>query len=267
MTNELNDKGDALVIVERIGHVTVMTLNRPKALNSMNAELATALGNCLQELEADIDQRVGIITGAGKAFCAGMDLKAFASGESVEPVGHPEWGFGGVVSHFINKPLIAAVNGYAFGGGAEIALACDLVIADETSAWGFPEVTRGLFAGAGGLTRLAQQIPQRLALELVLTGQSISAATAAEYHLVNKLAPQGDALKVAIELAQTIAKNAPLAVQASKRLLHNTRHSDPWAPGTWEATAAEMDGVFKSNDAIEGATAFAEKRDPTWTGR
>lgn len=266
MTTESKTDSNAPVLVERIGHVTILTLNRPKALNAINAELATALGAYLEELNDDVEQRVGIITGSGKAFSAGMDLKAFASGESVEPAGHPEWGFGGVVSHFINKPLIAAVNGYAFGGGAEIALACDLIIADETSSWGFPEVTRGLFAGAGGLTRLAQQIPQRLAMEMLLTGEPINATRAAEYHLVNKLAPQGDALKVALELAQTIAENAPLAVQASKRLLHSTRHSDPWEASTWEATSAEMAGVFGSDDAKEGATAFAEKRDPVWTG-
>lgn len=255
------------IVIERHGHVTVITLNRPRALNSINAGLAQALGDALESFAATDDERVAVITGAGRAFCAGMDLKAFAAGESAHSADHPEWGFGGFARHVIAKPVIAAVNGFAFGGGAELALVCDLAVCDENATFGFPEVTRGIFAGAGGLIRLSQQIPQRRALELLLTGDPIDAATALHWGLVNRIAPAGEALSVALELAGRIARNAPLAVAASKRIFYATRHDDPTDDNTWVDNDRELRAIFASADALEGPTAFAEKREANWLGR
>jgi enoyl-CoA hydratase/carnithine racemase len=258
------------VLVERDGAVEILTLNRPDALNAIDADVATGLGNALDAADSDPGVRVVVITGAGRAFCAGMDLKAFASGVSVEPAGHPEWGFAGIAEHFVDTPIIAAVNGVAFGGGAEIALASDLVVADEAARFAFPEVTRGLFASAGGLLRLAQQLPQKIALELLLTGRPFSAIEAAEWGLVNRISPAGESLAVAIELARSIAANAPLAVRATKRLSYRTAAISSWeaeGDAAWQLNREEMVGVFTSRDAREGARAFAEKRQPYWEGK
>jgi len=255
------------VLVERQGHVTVITLNRPRALNAVNGVLAHALGEALASFDAADDERVAVITGTGRAFCVGMDLKAFTAGESAESAEHPEWGFGGFAKHVIGKPVIAAVNGFAFGGGAELMLACDLAVCDTDATFGFPEVTRGLFAGAGGLIRLSQQVAQRRALELILTGNSIDATTALGWGLVNRIAPSGEALSLALTIAQRIAQNAPLAVAASKRIFFATRHGDPADSGTWMENDRELESIFTSLDAKEGSLAFAQKREANWVGR
>jgi crotonobetainyl-CoA hydratase len=258
------------VLVERDGWVEILTLNRPDALNAINGDVATELGNALDAAASEPGVRVIVITGAGRAFCAGMDLKAFAAGASVEPGVHPEWGFGGISEHFIDKPIVAAVNGLAFGGGAEIALASDLVVADEAAQFAFPEVTRGLFASAGGLLRLAQQLPQKIALELLLTGRPFSAIEAAEWGLVNRVSPVGESLAVAMELARSVAANAPLAVRASKRLSYRAAPISSWeaaGEAAWQLNREEMARVFTSRDAQEGARAFAEKRQPNWEGK
>jgi crotonobetainyl-CoA hydratase len=254
------------VIVERRGAILLITLNRPSALNSVNRALSTGLGTAIERLAGDDTLRVGIITGVGRAFCAGMDLKAWAAGEPVDAVGHPEWGFAGIVQHPIDKPLIAAVNGLAFGGGFEIALATDLIVADEEALFGFPEVSRGLLAIAGGLLRIGQQLPPRIAAELVLTGRRLPAPEAAAYGLINSITPSGGALDAALALAQTIVENAPLAVQASVRLLRASLTEDSYSDAAWQRNAREMEFVFGSADAAEGARAFAEKRKPVWTG-
>src|SRR5436190_4460390 len=147
------------VLVERRGPVALITLNRPLAMNAVNGALARALGDALEELGNDPSLRVGVLTGAGRAFCAGADLKELAAGRSVHDPGHPERGFAGLVRHFVDKPLIAAVNGFALGGGTEIVLACDLAVMSEDTSLGLPEVKRGLVAAAGGLLRLHRQIP------------------------------------------------------------------------------------------------------------
>lgn len=262
----MTDSG-SVVLVETNHGVTTITLNRPAARNAFNAAQSTALGLAIQAFDSDPQQRAAILTGSGPAFSAGMDLKAFAAGESIEPAEHPEWGFAGFVQHFTSKPVIAAVNGFALGGGAEVALACDLVVADEDSLFGFPEVQRGLFAGGGGVIRLAQLIPQRLALEMLLTGQPIGAARALEWGLINRKVPAGTSVAVARELAAVIAANAPLAVQATKRLVHATRSVNSWGHDAWSASEAERAVIFSSRDAAEGASAFAEKRPPVWEGR
>jgi crotonobetainyl-CoA hydratase len=258
---------------ERHGHVALLTLNRPEALNAVNADLADALGGHLEDAVADPGVRAIVITGAGRAFCAGADLKEIAAGRSITPTGHPEWGFAGLAQHWVGKPLIAAVNGYAMGGGTEIALACDLVVASEQAAFGLPEVKRGLFAAAGGVIRLQRQIPIKLAAQLALTGDPVDAPTARQWGLINEVVPPAEVVPRALELAGRIAANAPLSVQHTKRVLHQSASAGSdwdagWTGGDpWQVNAEAMEAVFGSADAAEGATAFAQKRAPVWTGR
>jgi crotonobetainyl-CoA hydratase len=253
--------------LRRQGHIAVITLNRPEAMNAVNAELSIAVGAALEELAADPQLRVGVITGAGRAFCAGADLKELARGNGIGDPEHPEYGFGGLVQHYIDKPLIAAVNGFALGGGTEFVLASDLAVMSEDATLGLPEVTRGLVAAAGGLLRLPRQIPPKIALEMALTGTPINAATAAQWGLVNRVVPADQVLSAAIELAETIAANAPLAVRSSKRIMHRVNDfGSDWDTPIWEMSAQEAIAVFVSKDALEGPRAFAEKRAPQWRG-
>lgn len=257
-----------LVTTERRGHVQVITINRPEARNSINKAVAEALGDALEAADSDPEVRAIVLTGAGdKAFCAGADLKALSRGESIMPDGdRAEWGFAGYVSHPVSTPTIAAVNGFALGGGTEIALASDLVVAAETATFGLPEVRRGIVAAAGGVFLLPQQVPRKIALELMFTGEPVPAGRAYDLGLVNRVVPEGKALTAAIELADTISANAPLAVQASKRIAGGisngrvARDDADWARNRQEARA-----VMGSNDAREGTRAFAEKRAPQWT--
>jgi len=252
--------------------VAIITLNRPDALNAVNADLSTAVGEALEAAVADPDVRAVVITGTGRAFCAGADLKELARGNSIHAHGHPEWGFAGLIQHWIDKPVIAAVNGFAMGGGTEIALACDLVVAADTAKFGLPEVKRGLYAAAGGVVRLQRQIPMKRALELVLTGEGIDAETAAAWGLINRVVPAGSEMEVALGLANLIAANAPLAVQVSKKMVHRTwSGASDWNAAwsnedPWDANDEALAVVFSSNDALEGPIAFAEKREPRWSG-
>ena len=252
--------------------VAVITLNRPAALNAVNAALSTAVGEGLEAAAADPEVRVVVITGAGRAFCAGADLKELAQKKPIHAPDHPEWGFGGLVRHWIDKPVIAAVNGYAMGGGTEFALACDLVVAADTATFGLPEVKRGLIAAAGGVVRLQRQLPLKRALELALVGDGIDAATASEWGLINKVVAAESVLDEALELARRIAGNAPLSTQHTKRMMHRaaTGASDwnaEWVgEDPWALNAAATRTVFDSHDALEGPRAFAEKREPKWTG-
>ena len=244
------------VLTEVRGNVLIVTLNRPEAKNAANKALAEGVAAAMDRLDSDNDLRVGIITGAGGTFCSGMDLKGFLAGERPHIPGR---GFAGLTEAPPRKPLIAAVDGYALAGGFEIALACDMIVANVDSKFGIPEVKRGLAAAAGGLVRLPRQIPQRLAMELALTGDFISAARAYEMGLINRIVP-GVALDGALELAQAISANGPLAVAASKQVIREQQdwsQADQWAK-QYELTAA----VFTSNDAREGAAAFAQKRMP-----
>jgi enoyl-CoA hydratase/carnithine racemase len=251
-------------LFDRHGHVGVITLNRPHALNAVNAALSEAVGAALEQAETDPEIRVVVITGAGRAFCAGADLKELAAGRAVH---HGEWGFAGVTRHWISKPTIAAVNGFAFGGGTEIMLACDLAVLDENTSIGLPEVKRGLFAAAGGVIRLQRQIPMKIALETVLTGEPMSAQRAYELGLVNRVAPAGTALEVALSMAATIAANAPISVQQSKKVLHATAVAgSDWNSEVWRINRDAVNVVWTSADAKEGPRAFAEKRTPIWTG-
>jgi crotonobetainyl-CoA hydratase len=254
------------------GHVAILTLNRPGALNAVNTALADELGGRLERAAANTEVRAIVVTGAGRAFCAGADLREIAAGRGVAPSEHPEWGFAGIAQHWVSKPLIAAVNGYAMGGGTEIALACDLVVASERATFGLPEVTRGLLAAAGGVIRLQRQIPVKLAAQMVLTGDPVDAVTARQWGLVNDVVAPGQVVARALKLASGIAANAPLSVQHSKRVLHQTASAGSdwnaaWNRGDpWQVNADAMDTVFGSADAAEGAAAFAQKRAPVWTG-
>ncbi|MFI6169806.1 crotonase/enoyl-CoA hydratase family protein [Nocardia sp. NPDC051052] len=257
----------AAATLERKGHIAVITLNRPEAMNAVNAELSSAVGAALDELATDPELRVGVITGAGRAFCAGADLKELARGNVIHDTAHPEYGFAGLVQHFVDKPLIAAVNGFALGGGTEIVLASDLAVMSEDAALGLPEVTRGLVAAAGGLLRLPRAVPPKIALEMALTGTPIDAASAAHWGLVNRVVPADQVLTVALELAATIAANAPMSVRASKRIMHRVNDfGSDWDTPIWQMSLEEAGPVFISKDALEGPRAFAEKRAPQWRG-
>jgi enoyl-CoA hydratase len=247
---------------ERRGHVLVLTLHRPDARNAVNLALAEAIAAALDELDADDELRVGVLTGAGKGFSAGMDLKAFAAGERPHV---PERGFAGITRRAAEKPLIAAIEGFAVAGGLEIALSCDLIVSSRDARLGIAEVKRGLVAAAGALIRLPKRIPYHAAMELALTGDFIDGARAYELGLVNRAVEPGSALDVALELAEAIAQNAPLALAGSKQIL--SRAQDWSEAEAWERQDAIAEPVLGSEDAREGAVAFAEKRPPDWKGR
>jgi enoyl-CoA hydratase len=238
------------VTAEHDGEVLVVTIRRPEARNAVNRAVAEGIAAALDELDGDDALRVGVLTGAGGTFCAGMDLKAFVAGERPAVEGR---GFAGIVRRPPDKPLIAAVEGWALAGGFEVALACDLIVASREARFGIPEVKRSLVAAGGALLRLPHRIPYHAAMELALTGEPIGAERAAQLGLVNRLTSPGEAVAGALELARAIAANGPLALAATKRVLVE-------APGwpvaeAWERQAEIADPVF------------AEKRPPVWRGR
>ncbi|EXG81514.1 crotonase/enoyl-CoA hydratase family protein [Cryptosporangium arvum] len=250
------------VQVEHADGVSIITINRPKARNAINGAVSAGISAALDELDERDDLTLGIITGAGGSFCAGMDLKAFVAGENPSD---EKRGFGGITALPPRKPVIAAVEGWALAGGCEVALACDLIVAAEDAKFGIPEVKRGLVAAAGGLVRLPRRIPPAVAMELALTGDPLSAADAHKYGLVNSLTPSGGALEGAKALAARIAANGPLAVAASKQLIVQ---SQDWTDAElWQKQGAIVGPVMASEDAREGSIAFAEKRAPVWKGR
>jgi len=250
------------VLTERRDRVLLITLNRPEARNAVNLAVAEGIAAALDELDADDALTVGILTGAGGGFCAGMDLKAFVTGESPW-VG--DRGFAGIVQRGSRKPLIAAIEGFAVAGGFEIALACDLIVAARGAKLGIPEVKRSLVAAGGALLRLPRRMPYGLAMELALTGDPVDAERAQELGVVNRLAEPGAAVDAALELAASIARNGPLAVAATKQVLEGQLS---WSEEEFWTKQGEVTGpVFASADAREGATAFAEKRDPVWQGK
>jgi enoyl-CoA hydratase len=256
----VSDSAD--VLVRRENGILIVTINRPEARNAVNGAVSAGIAAALDELDVTPELRVGILAGNGKAFSAGMDLKAFAAGE---PVRHPVRGFGGVVQQPPAKPLIAAVEGWALGGGFEIVLACDLVTAGKSARFGLPEVRRGLAARGGGVFRLPQRLPRAVALEVITTGAPLDAARAAQFGLVNRLVEDGQALTAAIELAELIAANAPMSVRASKQV---AIESAGWPLGEeFERQQTILDPVFASADAAEGVAAFRERRDPKWQDR
>jgi enoyl-CoA hydratase len=245
------------VVTERRGRVLLITLNRPEAMNSINGALSHGLWAAIKELDSDPGLTAGVLTGAGRGFSSGMDLKAFARGEDIGPMME-------FIQKGAEKPLIAAVEGFALAGGLELALSCDLLVASKGAKLGIPEVNVGLFAAGGGLLRLPSRVGYGRAMEMAITGDPISAEEAAEVGLVARLVEPGTTVHAAMALAERVARNAPLAVAASKQLIKTTQ-------GTTEAEFWTIQGslqasVFTSNDAKEGPKAFAEKRAPEWTG-
>ncbi|MBM7808713.1 enoyl-CoA hydratase [Geodermatophilus bullaregiensis] len=258
----MSSPGSPAVRVERDGAVLVVTIDRPQVKNAIDTAAAEGIGGAMELLDADDSLFVGVLTGAGGVFSAGMDLKAFLAGEKPHVPGR---GFAGLVERPPAKPLIAAVEGPALAGGFEIALACDLVVAGDGATFGLPEVKRGLLAGGGGLLRLPRKAGLPKATEWALTGDRVSAQDAHAAGVVNRLVPAGQALEAALELARQIAANGPLAVQGTKRILTE----GPGWPAEeafarqWEVYAP----IRASADAAEGARAFTEKRAPVWRGR
>jgi enoyl-CoA hydratase len=250
------------ILTERRERILLITINRPDQRNAVNAAVATGIAAALDELDADAALTLGVLTGAGKGFCAGMDLKAFVTGER-------PWagdrGFAGIAQRSAEKPLIAAIEGFAVAGGLEVALACDLIVAARGAKLGVPEVKRSLVAAGGALLRLPRVLPRTVAMELALTGDPITAERGYELGMVNRLAERGQAVQTALELAEQIAANGPLALAATKRIL---TESVDWPDAEFFSRQAEITGpVMASEDAREGATAFAEKRAPVWRGR
>jgi enoyl-CoA hydratase len=253
---------DEPVLTERRDGVLLITLNRPDARNAVNSALAEGLAAALDTLDADDELKVGVLTGAGKGFSAGMDLKAFVKGERPWVA---DRGFAGIVQRSARKPLIAAVEGFAMAGVLEIALSCDLVVASREARLAIPEVKRSLVAAAGALRKLPQRVPLGVAMEMALTGDPISAERGYELGLVNRVTDPGGAVDAALELAAAIARNAPLAIDATKEILY--RQADWDEEAFWREQGELVEPVMRSEDAREGATAFAEKRDPVWKGR
>jgi enoyl-CoA hydratase len=242
----------------REGAVLVITLQRPEVRNAIDSALSRGVLAALAELDADDDLRVGVLTGAGGTFCAGMDLKAFARDGLPERIDD-------IFRHGCRKPLVAAVDGAALGGGLELALVADLIVAGSDARFGSPEVTFGLFPGGGALLRLPRSLPQPVVTEMALTGDPLTAEQALQHGLVVRLCEPGSTLDAALELAARIARNAPLGLQAVKQMVH-------LVPGgsedeLWPVQRELVDTVFHSEDAREGARAFAEKRPARWTGR
>lgn len=250
------------VHVELHDHVLVLTIDRPERRNALDGATARALAEGIDRLDTDPDVRVGILTGAGGVFSAGMDLKAFLDGDTPEIPGR---GLGGLTAHRPARPLVAAVEGWALAGGFELVLACDMVVAGASARFGLPEVQRALVAGAGGVMRLPRAVPPAIAMELLLTGEPVDADRAASLGLVNRVVPEGQALEEALRLARRIAANGPLAVEATRRIALESR---AWSDEEmWDRQAELLAPVMASEDAQEGARAFAERRDPVWRGR
>ncbi len=249
------------VLTEVRDGILIVTINRPEAKNAMNQAAAEGIAAAMDRLDADDDLRVAILTGAGGTFCSGMDLKGFLRGERPSIEGR---GFGGITEKGPIKPLIAAVEGYALAGGMELMISCDLIVAHRDAKFGIPEAKRGLAAAAGGLMKLPEMIPPKIAMELALTGDFIDTARAYELGLVNRVT-DGPVLDAAIELANAITANGPIAVRVSKQIVIESRG---WSKDEmWTKQAALIPQVFMSEDAREGSLAFAEKRKPNWKGK
>lgn len=249
------------VLTEIRGRTLLVTLNRPEAMNAINRDLSEQLAAAMEKLDGDPALSVGVLTGNGRGFCAGMDLKAFLD-EGMPRIG--DRGFGGITARAADKPLIAAVEGFALAGGLELAMSCDIIVAARNAKFGIPETGVGLFAAAGALLRLPRALPQGLAMKMALTAKPIDAETAQRHGLVTDLAEPGQAVEAALALAEQISRNAPLGLKASKALIREMQGRTE--AEFWAMQERYIDEVFNSADAVEGPKAFAEKRPPKWHG-
>ena len=256
----------AIVEYEQRGHVAVLTINRPEARNAVNGEVASGIEEAVDKIEADDDTWVSVLTGAGTVFCAGADLKAISSGQA-GGLNTQRGGFAGLVRRERSKPMIAAVDGRAFAGGCEIALACDMIVASKAAEFGIPEVKRSLVAAGGGLIRLPQVLPGKIAMELALTGDPITAERAYALGMINELVEAGGAVDAAVALAERICVNAPLAVRESRKVVLEALANPDDEKHLWDITNAAFAKVAQSEDFSEGPLAFIEKRAPQWKGR
>ncbi|WP_321965030.1 enoyl-CoA hydratase-related protein [Paraburkholderia sp. J7] len=248
---------------DRLGPVLVVTIDRPDARNALNVEAHHELGRIFDDFEDDPSLRVAIITGRGnKAFCAGSDIK-----DDVNPDSKPVSGFAGLSRRFdLRKPVIAAVNGVALGGGVEILLACDIAVAVDSARFGFPEPRVGLAAIEGGLQRLAQHIPFKFAMQMLLTCETIDAATALRFGLVNEVVPENALLESAMRYASAIVAASPLAIETTKAVvMQGMKEAGVTGTSVWRHEAVAS--LWQSNDAAEGLSAFAQRRQPVWKGR
>ncbi len=255
----MTDSSPTLVRRRRDGHVLVIALDRPEKRNAVNRAMADQLDDALNELDDDLDLWAGVLTGTGDMFSAGSDLTS--GGDYATERG----GEYGIIRRPRRTPLIAAVEGFALGGGLEIVLSCDMVVASSEARFGLPEVTIGVIPTCAGLFRGPRALPPNVARQLILTGRPLDALRAHELGLVNVLSQPGQAEERALELAQEVCTNAPVSVQACLAAL-NQLVTDDDARG-WEATAEAMAAVMRSADSREGVSAFLEKRPPVWTGR
>jgi enoyl-CoA hydratase/carnithine racemase len=253
----------SLVEIETRGAIAIIRLNRPDQRNAVNVALMNELAEAMARLESDDALTVAILTGAGRIFCAGMDLGAFAAGErpGITDPAH----FAGFVSLKRSKPIIAAVNGGAIAGGFEIALACDMIVAAEGAIFSLPEVKRGIMAAGGGAFRLPRRLPSAIANEMLMTGDPITAERALAFGLVNQVVPAEELVDAALALAGRIAVNAPLALRLTLEIARNSAALGETE--AWAANDAAWNRIDTSEDALEGARAFKEKRQPVWTGR
>lgn len=271
VTDEAAPSGEPHLLFERRGPIAVITLNRPERRNALSMEMLARMADAWATLDADPELRVGVVTGAGGHFCAGMDLAAFAGGFADDPwqarmAADPELHWKALLRRDRpRKPLVAAVEGYAVAGGTEILQAMEVRVAAQGATFGITEARRGLFPLGGSTVRLQRQIPFTVAAELLLTGRHVSATEAKDIGLVGHVVADGAALDHALALAAQIAANAPLSVEAILRSLRETADL-----GIDDGLARELEigwPIIGSEDATEGATAFAEKRPPIWRGR
>jgi enoyl-CoA hydratase/carnithine racemase len=254
-------------IYEKQGRIAKITMNRPEVLNAVNPLVSKELGEIWDDFAADDDVWVAILTGAGRAFCAGNDLKATASGAGRLPEGSPppSGGFGGLTDrHDLFKPVIGAVNGWAMGGGCELALACDILVASDQARFGLPEPRVGLYAGAGGVHRLPRQLPLKIAMGMMLTAKDIDAQKALHYGLVNEVVPPDQLMATAERWANEILECAPLSVRGSKEAA--LRGLDMPLRDALRGDYEWIKRHRQSQDVVEGPRAFSEKRPPRWTG-
>jgi enoyl-CoA hydratase len=244
--------------------IAVVTIDRPASRNAINADVATGLEASIDHIEAADNLWAAVLTATPPVFCAGADLKEVGAGNA-KNLATKRGGFAGFVRRDRTKPVIAAVDGAALAGGAEVVLACDLVVATTSARFGLPEVSRGLVAEAGGLFRLGRKVPLNVAMQLALTGGTIPAEAAERFGLVNVLCEPGAAREAALDLARQICRNAPLAVRESRRVVLEATYA-PDEVG-WSRSSAAFARVADSADVQEGVAAFVEKRAPRWQGK